>query len=537
MFKRKLFFSAAALALVGLLSGCGQKQAGGGQHVSLMTTAEVATMDLSKGQDATTYEQLNNTMEGLYYLGPHAVPKKALATSAKASNNQKTWTFTLRKAKWSNGQPVTAQDFVYSWERTLNPRTGSQYAYLFSGIKNANAINAKKKSPRTLGIKAVGKHKLVVQLDQQIPYFKVLLAFPLFFPQNKQAVQKYGSKYGTNSKDMVYNGPFKMTGWTGSNLSWKLVKNPDYWDKKAVKLDCINYSTQKSNSTAYNLYQTKKLDEAKLDPQAARQQAGKAGYTLRAPAQTDFLDLNTKKKAFQNRDLRLAFSQAINRQQLAKSIGPSVLPLHTFTARKMTEVKGEDFTKYASTKASIALTSYNKASARKYYQQALRQLGKKSLSFTLLSTDDDASKRETEFVQSQLETNLPHLSIKVQSLPSKSLLNRLQTGHFDATVFGWVADFADPISFLDCATTGNSYNYGNWSNKQYDQLIAASRRETSASARMKDLARAENLLMTQQGITPLVQPGEAWLVNPKLKGIIYNGAGIDYNFKFAYLSK
>ncbi|MSE22558.1 peptide ABC transporter substrate-binding protein, partial [Lactobacillus parabuchneri] len=112
--------------------------------------------------------------------------------------------------KWSNGDPVTAKDFVYSWQRTVNPKTASQYGYLFSGIKNADAIQANKKSYKTLGVKAEGDYKLVVNLEKKIPYFKLLMGFPLFFPQNQKVVEKYGNDYGTKSSDMVYNGPFKL---------------------------------------------------------------------------------------------------------------------------------------------------------------------------------------------------------------------------------------------------------------------------------------------------------------------------------------
>ena len=131
---------------------------------------------------------------------------------------------------------MTAKDFVYSWRRTVNPKTASQYSYLFSGIKNADAIVAGKKPVSSLGIKVVGKYKLVITLERRISYFYKLMGFAVFFPQSEKAVTKYGSKYGKASKYMLYNGPFKHVGWTGSNLSWKMVKNKNYWNKSAVKL-------------------------------------------------------------------------------------------------------------------------------------------------------------------------------------------------------------------------------------------------------------------------------------------------------------
>ena len=249
-------FSVGAVALVSasVLAACGSNKSGSSsssakQVVNWIENAEIPTMDLSKATDVTSMNQLGNVEEGLYRLGENDKVENALATKTQVSKDGKTWTFTLRKSKWSDGTPLTAKDFVFSWRRTVNPKTASEYAYLFEGVHNATQISAGKAPVNSLGVEAQGDYKLVVRLDKRIPYFKLLMGFPLFFPQQEKAVQKFGSKYGTASKYMVYNGPFVQKGWTGSNLSWKLVKNPNYWDKSAVKLKAINYSVQKTPST------------------------------------------------------------------------------------------------------------------------------------------------------------------------------------------------------------------------------------------------------------------------------------------------
>ncbi len=183
---------------------------------------------MSKASDTVSFDQLRNTIEGLYRTGKNSKLMPALATSSTVSKDGKTYTFTLRKSKWSDGSPVTAKDFGYSWRRTVNPKMASEYAYLFEGIKNSTAITAGKKPLSSLGVKAEGDYKLVVTLDRRIPYFKNLIAFALFFPQAEKALKKYGSNYGTASKYMLYNGPYMQKGWTGSNLSWKMVKNKYY---------------------------------------------------------------------------------------------------------------------------------------------------------------------------------------------------------------------------------------------------------------------------------------------------------------------
>lgn len=230
--KKLLASSIVILASAATLAACGSNSSQSSakkQTLTWMNTAEMTTLDASKATDQASYDQINNVEEGLYLLGKNAKVQNALATSTKKSADGKTWTFTIRKdAKWSNGDPVTAKDFVYSWRRTIDPKTASEYAYLFSGIKNADAIVSGKKKPAALGIKADGKYKLTVTLEKRIPYFKLLMAFPLFFPQNQKFIEKAGSKYATSSKYMIYNGPYKQVGWTGSNLSWKLVKNDKY---------------------------------------------------------------------------------------------------------------------------------------------------------------------------------------------------------------------------------------------------------------------------------------------------------------------
>ena len=538
--KKLLASSALILASAAALAACGSNNSKSTtakkQTLTWMNTAEMATLDASKATDQASAEQINNVEEGLYLLGKNAKVQNALATSTKNSADGKTWTFTLRKnAKWSNGDPVTAQDFVYSWRRTIDPKTASEYAYLFSGIKNADAIVAGKKKPATLGIKADGKYKLTVTLEKRIPYFKLLMAFPLFFPQNQKFIEKMGSKYATASKYMIYNGPYKQVGWTGSNLTWKLVKNDKYWDKKKVKLDTVKFSVQKTPSTDYNLYQSGKLDAAFLDAQATKSLKGKTGYTQRKMSTTQYLSYNLKKHPeFKNKNLRLAISMAVNRKELTATLGGATIPATTFDPEGMTTVGSKDYTDTVKNAATEKATTYNVTEAKKLYKQALKETGKKKISFTLLGDDDDTAKKAAEFVQSQLENNLG-IDVQVQSIPKKTRINRMMSGNFDVVSTGWNADFADPISFLDLQTTGASYNYGKWSNKTYDKYVAASKTTASTSDRFDDLAKAEQILLEEQGVTPLYHPVEAWMVKPSVKGVIYNGAGANYSFKYAYL--
>lgn len=534
----KLFAAGATvLASAATLAACGSgnnNSSSAKKSINWEESAEIPTMDLSKATDNTSFNQLNNVLEGLYRLGKDSKIENGLATKTQVTNGGKTWTFTLRNSKWSDGTLLTAKDFVYSWRRTVDPKTASQYAYLFEGIHNADKISAGKASVNSLGIKAEGKNKLVVNLDKRIPYFKLLMGFPLFFPQQEKAVEKFGSKYGTASKYMAYNGPFEQTGWTGSNLSWKLKKNPNYWDKKAVKLDAVNYSVQKTPSTAYNLYQSNKIDAVALDAQQTKNLKHQNGFTLRPGASTFYLQYNqAKNKDLQNANLRRAISLSINRKALTNALGGANRPASSLTAKGLTKVEGQDF---SAKTADTDYTKYDPAEAKKLFSKALKELGTKKVQLSILSDDTDAGQKTTETLQSQIEENLKGIKVSVQNLPFKTRLSRSTSGNFDIVVTGWGADFADPISFDDLFTSKNAQNNGKWSNSQYDKLIAASKTTGNSEERFGDLVKAEKLLLKDQGITPLYYQTTAWMVRPSIKGIVYNAAGANYNFKEAYVS-
>ena len=494
-------------------------------------------MDLSKATDVVSFDTLNNTMEGLYRLGKDSKIEPGLATKTKVSSDGLTYTFTLRKdAKWSNGDKVTAKDFVYSWRRTLDPKTNSQYAYLFEGIKNATDVMNGKKSTKEVGVKADGDYKLVVTLDKQIPYFKLLMGFPTFFPQNQKAVEKYGSKYGTASKYMCYDGPFNLTKWTGTNLSWSLKKSDNYWDKKNVKLDSINFKVNKSNSTAYNLYQSGKLDATSLSAEQAKQLKGQSGYTVRQAASTFYFQYNQTKPEFQNKKIRQAISMVIDRKEFVnKVLGNGSVPSKGLVSTGLATRNGKDFADASYVKDGVTV---NFAKAKKLWAEGLKEIGKDSLTFGLLSDDTDAAKKTTEFIQSAIESNLKGAKVECANVPFKTRLNRTNEGQFDIVISAWGADFADPISFLDMFTSNNSYNAGKWKNAQYDKLIEASKSTDAGNAgkRWDDLVIAEKILIQEQGISPLYQQATAWMVKPKVKGVIYNSAGANYNFKNAYVS-
>lgn len=525
----------ASIALV--LSGCGQNS---GQQKKTITTSadtELTTVDPSKTTAVGTFNVLNNVDEGLVRLGKDSKVEPGIATDWTVSKDGKTYTYNLRKgAKWSNGDPVTAQNFVYSWQRTLNPKTASQYGYLFSGIKNADKIQNKKAKVSTLGIKADGKYKLTVKLEQRIPYFNLLMGFPVFFPQDSNAVKKFGNDYGTSSKTQVYNGPFTLTKWTGTNNTWTLKKNKDYWDKKQVKLDNINFKVQPDTSTSLNLYNQGKLDMAQLSATQAKQMGNKKDLISRKQSSNYHIAVNQKSKVFKNLKIRQAMSMIINRKVLAnKVMGGGAINNKSFVSEGLavSPKNGTDFTKDTTVPASM---DYNPTKAKQLFKQGLQEVGRTSLHFTLLNSDGSDQKQLSEYLQSALQ-KLPGLKVTLNNIPGRAILSRQASGQFTVTVANWFADFSDPITFLNILTYNNPSNISGWKNSQYDSLIKDSNADdgSNANARWDDMVKAQNIALKDQAIIPLYQSGEKWMVNSKVKGIVYNTAGANYNFKEAYV--
>ncbi|GEK05460.1 peptide ABC transporter substrate-binding protein [Schleiferilactobacillus harbinensis] len=517
----------AAVATLMLLAGCQNKASGTSASKSTWSRMEsdiISTMDPSKSTDAISGTAINDTTDGLYrYSGTELKP--AIATKiVKPTKNGTVYTFKLRDAKWSNGDPVTADDFVFAWRRTVDPATKSQYAYLYSGVVNADAVMKSTKKPATLGVKALDKHTLQVTLEHPIPYFQKMMVNGPFFPQNEKYVKKMGSKYGTQAKYTLANGPYKLTGWNGSNNSWQEVKNPTYWNAKNVHIDQINVTAVKDATTAMNLFQSGKLDDAALTGDQAAQAKTQKDYRGIKQTSVFYLELNEKKvPAFKNTKLRQAMSMAINREEYIKKVlqdGSIDAPTVTPSGLAENPTTKEDFSKEAA-QGYTKYTSYNPKEAKALWTAGMQEVGKQNLTLELLTDDTDNAKRSAEYFQNTLEKNLPGLKVTISTVPFKTRLTRSQDGQFDMVLSGWSADFTDPITFLDLFTTDGSYNDGKWSNATFDKLINESQTTyaTNETKRWQVMVQAQQLLTQEQGVIPIYQRVQAHLVNPKIQGL------------------
>lgn len=287
----------------------------------------------------------------------------------------------------------------------MSPTTKSGYNYIFSGIKNADAITASKKSPKTLGAYALNKHTLQVKLEHPMPYFDKMMVLPAFFPENPTALKKFGSKYGTQSKYLYYNGPFKVTGWNGTNDSWTLKRNNHYYDQKAIHLDELKYSVVKDANTAHELFDQKKLDDATITGVTAKGLQQNKDLIHERKAGTYYLRLNVRNgKPLATQKMRQAISLVLNRKQLTKDVlADGSQPAYTYTAPDLAKdpTTGKDFA--TETKPS---DTYNVAKAKQLWTEGVKESGQKgTVKMAIVGDDQTITKNVAQFVQASVKKN------------------------------------------------------------------------------------------------------------------------------------
>ena len=514
----------------------GGSASGDASTVTVAIDADLNTMDYEIATDGNSFIMQSLVMSGLTELAADGSPLPELAESWDVSDDGLVYTFHLADAKWSNGDPVTASDFVYAWQRLDNPDTASEYAFILDTvhIANAAAVNAGEADPSELGVKAVDDKTLEVTLTLPCDFFLSLLAFPSFFPLNQKFYEAQGDQFALSPDNLLYCGPYTMTGYQqGSEYTFE--KNPDYFkaDQMTDYVDKIVFRYLQDTQSAMLDYQSGNLDVVKLQGDQVDQYSGTEGFTNRMTGYLWYLsiDFNTsvhpENSQFANVNLRKAMSLAIDRDTIAANVlkdgsigADGLIPKDLATGPS-----GEDFRE-----ENGKLTEYNLDQAKEYYAKALEELGTDTVSFELLYEDSEASKAVAEYIQSNLKAI--GMDVTLNSKPKKTRLQLMNDKDYNVALTRWGPDYADPETYFDLFTTDNTANNsGSYSNADYDALVKAAgsgEDATDSAKRWQDYLDAEKIIVQDDpGVIPVYQNGGAMMINPKVTGIEFHSASVD----------
>lgn len=507
------------------------------QVFNLLNGDTIPSMDPSMATDEYGFQFLGATMEGLYRLDANAEPAEGIAKTHTVSEDGLTWTFELREdAKWENGDPVTAHDFVYAWQRAVNPDTGSEYGpYMMGGvIKNATQVNTGEAALEDLGVKADGDYTLVVELENPTPYFHSLTTFGTFLPLNQKFVEEQGDKFATSTETLLANGPFKLENWTSTASQWDLVKNETYWDAATVELEKMTYQVSKDPTTAVRLYEEGTVDRVGLSSDLVDQYSTHDDYVITPETSVFYLKFNqTRNEALANVNIRSAIARAFNKQDLVDEIlNNGSIVADGLVPADFVNIPGteNDFRE-----TSGALSAHNVEEAKAFWEKGLEELGTDTVELEFLAGDTETAKVMNEYLANQLQTNLPGLKINLKQVPFEQRLDLDTNMDYDIQFAGWGPDYLDPYTFLSLWITDGGNNKMGYSNAKYDELLneSATTLARDNDARYENFLEAEKILFEDAAIAPIYQRAMAQLVSPKVEGVFVNPFGATYEYKWS----
>ncbi|MED4742471.1 peptide ABC transporter substrate-binding protein [Bacillus pumilus] len=486
--------------------------------------------------DSTSGSVIRQTFEGLTRINAEGKPENAMASDIKTSADGKTYTFTLRDAKWSNGDPVTAKDFEYAWKWALDPKNESQYAYQLYYIKGAEAANKGKAKVADVGIKAKDDKTLVVELENPTPFFTELTAFYTYMPVNKKVAEKNKNWFTNAGENYVSNGPFVLSQWKhGGSIT--LEKNNEYWDKDTVKLKKINMSMIKDTNTELSMFKKGELDWAgsptgSLPTESLKTLKKEGGLKIQTITGIYNYKFNTEVKPLNNANIRKALAYSINRQAIVDKItqgeqvpAMAIVPptMEGFTDNKTGYFKDHDVD-----------------TAKKLLEKGAKELGYKSVSdlpaLKLSYNTDEGHQKIAQAIQEMWKKDLG-VKVELDNSEWNVYIDKIHSGDYQIGRMGWLGDFNDPVNFLELYKDKDGGNNDTgWESKEYKQLLNDSAKETDKTKREEMLKKAEEIIINDMPIAPIYFYTQLWVQDPKLKGVVVSGLG-DVQYKWAHFEK
>lgn len=539
--KKSIFALVSSVLVLGTaLAGCGSDNSGEQkeekpQVLRLNLHSEPPTADPGLAEDTTSGAIVRATFDGLTRTGQDGLPMESIAEKIDVSEDQKTYTFHLRDAQWSNGDPVTAHDFEYAWKRVLDPNTGANYAYQLYYVKNGEAFNTGKNKDGSaytggadgVGVKALDDKTLQVELENPTPYFLELTSFYTYYPVNKKVVES-NPKWAAEAKTHVGNGPFKMESWEHKNKI-VLVKNDKYWDADAVKLDRIEFFMVEDENTELQMFKNGELDWAGeplgvLPTDAIKPLKDENKLHIQTIAGTYWYKFNTEKVPFNNVKIRKAFAYAINRQAIIDNITQTGEQPAMGAVPPSMALKADGYFK-----------DNDVETAKQLLKEGMAELGIDKLpEITISYNTQEGHKKIAEAIQDQWKKALG-VEVKLTNKEWAVHIEDMHAGNYQIGRMGWLGDFNDPINFLELFRDkygGN--NDTRWEHPKFKELLIQSQSESDKEKRKQLLAEAEQIFMDEMPVAPIYFYTNAWVQNESVKGVVMDGLGfVDY--KWAYI--
>ncbi len=477
------------------------------QEFNMRIHSEPPTLDWSLATDNVSILILQNLMEGMVHFNEKLEPKPALAKSWNVSKEGRQYTYNLRTdVQWSDDVPLTAQHFFDSWERLLNPKTASEYAYFLFDIEGAKEYNeGKLKDFSKVGIKVKDEHTFVITLNKAASYFPSVPAFTGTFPIRKELIAKFGDKW-TKPGNMVTLGAFTLGDWRhDSKLS--LLQNPKYYAGKAP-LEKVNAYIVNEDTTAINMFESGTLQYVSRLPALEIDRLKKSpAYHTSPYLRGYYYGFNIHKKPFDNVKVRQAFALAVDRKQITDLLKGGQIPTTSWVPKGMPGYE-----------PTVGL-AFDVKKAQKLLAEAGYPGGKGFPPVTFMFDTRDDNKLIAERLQGMWKQNLG-VDLRVQNEDWKVYLDHLKSDTPGMYRLGWGADYPDPDNFLNLFTSYSGNNYTGWKNKEYDDLIAKGASEPKMAKRLAYYKKAQLLLTEKDAvIIPLFIDSLNVLISPKVEGL------------------
>ena len=542
---RKLLALALALGLmVSLLAGCGTQTAATPTptaaapeafNLNVCIASEPNTIDpqLNTAVDGATL--INHAFEGLMKLDSEGEIVPARAASYSVDDTGTVYTFTLRDdIKWSDGEPVKASDFVYAWQRLVDPATASEYNYMIDMVVNANEIMAGEKDPSELGIVAKDDKTVEITLNNPTAYFLEIAAFPATYPVRKDVIDAKGDQW--TFEDYVCNGPYVLTDWS-HNEYMLYSKNPEYYGVDSLGPDTIKFYLMDDTNAmlaAFNSGELAFIDDVPTNEIPALKEAGT--LTIEGQMGTYFVCFNTEKAPFDDARVRKAFSLVIDRNYIVDQVAQGgQIPASAYVPTGLSDVSPtDDFRAVGGDYYSVKTEDYeaNCEQARQLLSEAGYPDGKSFPAVEYMYNTSEGHKAIAEALQNMWQTELG-VTVTITNQDWAAFIDTRHNGDFQIARHGWLADYNDPISFLDMWVTGGGNNDANYSNADYDALISAVKTSSDRTERITKMHEAEDILMADMPVAPIYFYTDLYMINPNLQGFYSSPLGDKY---FMYTS-